>query len=55
MNMLGHDYVSVDAHFEAVAHRFETLQEQIAGYGRIEHGLAVTTAEGEEVGLARLV
>jgi hypothetical protein len=55
MDMLGHDYVSVNAHGKTAAHGFETLEEQVVDFRRVELGLAVVTAEREEVGLARLV
>jgi len=53
--MLEHDDVSVNAHFKTAPHGFETLEEQVANIRRGELGLAVVTAECEEVGLVRVM
>ena len=55
VDVLGHDDVSVNAPGEAATSAFQTLDEQVVGFGRIEERLPAITTEGEKVRLSGLM
>ena len=55
MDMLGHDYVSVNTYGKAGAHCFKALEEQVTGLRRVEFRLAVITAKRQKMGLSGFV
>ena len=49
VNVLRHDYISVNAQGEAAARVFQAAQKQVAGLGRVKIGLSMVTTESEKV------
>jgi hypothetical protein len=55
MDMLGHDNVSVNAHHKTGPHHFETIEEEVTDFRRVEVRSGVITAESQEMRLSRLL
>ena len=55
MDVLGHDDVAIDAHFEALPGEFERLEKRVFHVHLREKGTAVETTECQAVRLSRVV
>jgi hypothetical protein len=55
MDVLRHDYISVDAQGEAPAHLLHKLDEEVVDGGRVEPSPPMVTSERHEVRLCGLL